>query len=92
MKQKITKYLVEMLGGGKQFFAFAYCFDNPPLRTLAAADVSAFQQPVDSSTISQGIQESPKLTALEKQPEDSPELTATEKIEKLKAQWLELLP
>ena len=25
-------YLVTMLGGGKEFFAFAYCFDNPPLR------------------------------------------------------------
>jgi hypothetical protein len=25
-------YVVSMLGGGKQFFAFAFCFDNPPLR------------------------------------------------------------
>ena len=25
-------YLVTMLGGGKQFLAFAYCFDNQPLR------------------------------------------------------------
>jgi hypothetical protein len=23
-------YVVSMLGGGKQFFAFAFCFDNPP--------------------------------------------------------------
>jgi hypothetical protein len=22
--------VVSMLGGGKQFFAFAFCFDNPP--------------------------------------------------------------
>ena len=25
-------YIVSMLGGGKQFFAFAFCYDNPPLR------------------------------------------------------------
>jgi hypothetical protein len=25
-------YVVSMLGGGKQFFAFAFCYDNPPLR------------------------------------------------------------
>jgi hypothetical protein len=22
--------VVSMLGGGKQFFAFAFCYDNPP--------------------------------------------------------------
>jgi hypothetical protein len=25
-------YVVSMLGGEKQFFAFAFCYDNPPLR------------------------------------------------------------
>src|SRR5215208_4674949 len=25
-------YIVSMLGGGKQFFAFAFCYDNPPFR------------------------------------------------------------
>jgi len=39
------------------FQTYAYCFDNPPLRTLAsAAAVSSFQQPEDS----------PEITALEK--------------------------
>jgi hypothetical protein len=68
------------------------CFDNPPLNTLASASaVSAFQQQSeDSPIISQGIADSPKLTALEKQPEDSSQLTATEKITKLKQQWMEL--
>jgi hypothetical protein len=27
-----NSYVVSMLGGGKQFFAFAFCYDNPPLR------------------------------------------------------------
>jgi hypothetical protein len=73
---------------------FALCFDNPPLNTLASASVSQVQQqPVESSIISQTIENSPKLTAFEKQqPSDSPDLTATEKIVKLKTQWLELLP
>jgi hypothetical protein len=25
-------YGVSMLGGGREFFAFGVCFDNPPLR------------------------------------------------------------
>ena len=59
---------------------------------LAAADVSIFQQPEDSTIIFQGIKDSPELTALEKQSKDSSELIAPEKITKLKQQWLELLP
>ncbi len=81
----------------------AFCFDNPPLRTpLASASVSAFQQPADTVIMSQAIgdspittqaiENSPKLTTLEKQPEESGDLTATEKTTKLKQQWLELLP
>ena len=65
------------------------CFDNPPLRTLATADVSAFQQPEDSPVLSQGIGNSPITSQVTV---DSPELTATEKITKLKQQWLDLLP
>lgn len=73
--------------------AIAICFDNPPLRTsLASASVSAFQQSDDSPITVQGIEDSTKLTALEKQPGDSTELTATEKTTKLKTQWLDLLP
>jgi hypothetical protein len=71
------------------------------LRTsVAASTVSQVQQqsvtdsPIifhgqDSSIISQAIGNSPKLTALEKQPDD---LTAEEKITKLKTQWLSQLP
>jgi hypothetical protein len=51
---------------------------------LAAADVSIFQQPEDSTIIFQGIKDSPELTALEKQSKDSSELIAPEKITKLK--------
>lgn len=72
--------------------------DNSPSSTLqAASDISPVQQQLadsplifygnDSSIISQAIGNSPELTALEKQPED---LTALEKIEKLKAQYVEL--
>jgi hypothetical protein len=73
------------------------------LRTsVAASTVSQVQQqsvtdsPIifhgqDSSIISQAIGNSPKLTALEKQPEDSSELTAIKKITKLKTQWLNQL-
>ena len=43
----------------------------------------------DSSIISEAIGNSPELIELEKEPEG---LTALEKIEKLKKQWLELLP
>jgi hypothetical protein len=76
------------------FQTYAYCFDNPPAHVeMAAAVVSTFQQQlVDSPVISQGIKDSPKLTALAKQPENSPGLTATEKTTKLKQQWLNLLP
>jgi hypothetical protein len=72
--------------------AIAQCFDNPPAHmSLATASVAEFQQPEDSPITSQGIENSPKLTALEKQqPTDSPQLTATEKITKLKTQWMEL--
>ena len=74
--------------------------DNSPSSTLQAASaISPVPQQLadsplifygnDSSIISQAIGNSPELTALEKQPED---LTALEKIEKLKQQWLELLP
>jgi hypothetical protein len=72
--------------------------DNFPSSTLLAGSaISPFQQPTadsplifygnDSSIISQAIGDSPELTALEKQPDD---LTATEKVEKLKAQYVEL--
>ena len=37
-------------------------------------------------------EDSSKLTALEKEPDNLSELTATEKIDKLKTQWLNLLP
>jgi hypothetical protein len=74
--------------------------DNSPSSTLQAASVISpvQQQSADSplifygnesSLISQAIEDSPELTALEKQPDD---LTAMEKITKLKQQWLELLP
>jgi hypothetical protein len=86
-------YIIQAGGGNVRFQAYAFCFDNSPSTTAAAAStVSAFQQPEESPILSQGIVDSPKLTTLEKQPEDSPELTATEKITKLKTQWLELLP
>lgn len=72
--------------------------DNLPSSTLQAASaISPVQQqsadsPLifygnDSSIISQAIGDSPELTALKKQPDD---LTALEKIEKLKAQYVEL--
>ena len=71
----------------------AYCFDNSPTSTLTAASaISQVQQPVEDSPImSQGIENSPKLTTLEKQTVDSPELSTTEKITKLKTQWIDLL-
>jgi hypothetical protein len=77
------------------YLVHATCFDNSPSTSLAAASsaVSTLQQQSeDSPIISQAIVDSPKLAALEKQPEDSSELTATEKITKLKQQWLDLLP
>jgi hypothetical protein len=67
------------------------CFDNPPAHvSMAAADVSTFQQqPEDAVIMSQGLVNSPAISQVT---EDSPELTATEKITKLKTQWLDLLP
>jgi hypothetical protein len=68
------------------------CFDNPPLNTLATSIVSQVQQqPEDSPLISQALDNSPKLTALEKQSTDLQQLTAMEKITKLKTQWLDQL-
>jgi len=71
----------------------ALCFDNPPLRsTLASSAVSTFQQQSETlPMMSQAIENSSKLTALEKQPINSQELTAMEKITKLKTQWLNQL-
>jgi hypothetical protein len=72
--------------------------DNSPSNTLQTDSViSPAQQQIadsplifygnNSSIIYQAIGNSPELTAMEKQPED---LTATEKVEKLKAQYVEL--
>jgi hypothetical protein len=78
--------------GGVQVFAI--CIDNPPLHTTTttAAFISTFQQqPPDSPTISQTIENSPKLTVLEKQPENANTLKTMEKVTKLKTQWLSQL-
>jgi hypothetical protein len=58
----------------------------------SASTVSPVQQESEESPmISQALENSPKLTTLEKQPEGIHELT-TEKMNKLKTQWLNQLP
>jgi hypothetical protein len=66
------------------------CFDNPPAHvSMAAADVSTFQQSTEDAVImSQGLVNSPIMSQVTG---DSPELTTTEKIAKLKQQWLDQL-
>ena len=64
---------------------------GPNIQCTGSQICARIEQPsADSSIISQGIENSPKLTALEKQPSESHELTATEKITKLKSQYVEL--
>jgi hypothetical protein len=82
-------YSTTVRAAGVSIQSNVLCFDNSPASTLAAAStVSTFQQPENSPIMSQGIVDSPKLTALEKQPDD---LTANEKITKLKQQWINQL-
>jgi len=68
---------------------FVECFDNLPLRTLETASyVPHLQQLEKSPMTSQSIGNSPKLSALENQPDG---LSAMEKITKLKTQCLSQL-
>jgi hypothetical protein len=56
---------------------------------MAAADVSAFQQPEDAIIMSQATRDS---TTMSQGIGNSHELTAMEKITQLKTQWLNQLP
>ena len=86
-------------GGGNTgtVTADVVCFDNPPTHvSLAATDVSTFQQPEndvimsqatgDSTTMSQGIKDSPVIS------QATGDLSSQEQLMKLNQQWLNQLP